>query len=151
MNAETRFLALVTALLMMWVVTSAVRELGESPTPDPPVSVAGATQPSDLRLKEDIHDLDYGLRELLGLRPVSYRYKNFPSQPKIGFVAQEVQAVVPEVVYLSPADPESIQPRYYSINYGELVPVLVRSIQEQQEIIRRLQGHMDAIEALPTQ
>ncbi|HEY5564258.1 MAG TPA: tail fiber domain-containing protein [Rhodothermia bacterium] len=146
MTSETRFLAMVTALLMLWVVSVAIRESGESLIWESAVAVTGPAQPSDIRLKEDVHDLTYGLRELLGLQPVSYRFKDYPSQPRIGLIAQEVQSVVPEVVYLSPERRESLQPRYYSINYGELVPLLIGSIQEQQVAIESLQERIGSLE-----
>lgn len=151
MNPETRFLALVTALLMLWAVSSGIRESTASSTAEAVVIMTEAGQLSDERLKEDVRSLPYGLSQLLGLRPVSYRYKNFPSQPRIGFIAQEVQAILPEVVYLSPEDRESVAPSYYGINYGELVPLLVRSIQQQQEAITSLSARVEMLEAAMTQ
>lgn len=151
MNSEARFLALVSALLMLWMVSTAIRETGDSPATRPAVAVAGPAQPSDLRLKEGIHDLTYGLKELLGLRPVSYRFKDFPSSPKIGLVAQDVEQIIPEVVYLSPERQESGEPRFFSINYGELVPVLIRSIQQQERTIASLTARVETLEAAATQ
>ncbi len=151
MNSEIRFLALVAALLMFWAVSSAVRESTGDATPETATLVSGPTEPSDARLKEQVRDLSYGLPELLSLRPVSYRLKSYPSQPKIGLIAQEVKPVIPEVVYLSPENPEEVEPRYYSINYAELVPLLVKSIQEQQESIAAFQSRLERLEAPITQ
>jgi len=149
MNSEIRFLALVTALLMLWAASSMVRESAE-PVTTPSITASALSQPSDARLKEEVQDLSYGLPELLALRPVSYRYKAFPSQSRIGFIAQEIQQIVPEVVSLSPDDPESLAPRYFSVSYGELVPLLVRSIQEQEKTIESLESRLAALEAPST-
>jgi len=147
MNSETRFLALVTALLMLWVVSSAARESADAPSLKVAATITGPSQPSDQRLKEDIRDLPYGLSELLGLRPVSYRYRDYPSHAKIGLIAQEVKSIVPEVVYLSPENAELPAPRYYAINYAELVPLLVRSIQQQQAAIVSLENRIGTLES----
>lgn len=66
-------------------------------------SNAGAltsTNPSDERLKDEITDLQYGLNEILQLRPVSYNWKNntINQGKQFGFIAQEVQEVMPELV-----------------------------------------------------
>jgi Chaperone of endosialidase/Lower baseplate protein N-terminal domain len=66
-------------------------------------SNAGAltsTNPSDSRLKDDITDLQYGLNEILKLRPVTYNWKDdkINQGKQFGFIAQEVQVVMPELV-----------------------------------------------------
>ena len=59
-----------------------------------------STNPSDERLKDNINDLDYGLNEILQLRPVSYDWKDdkINQGKQYGFIAQEVQEVMPELV-----------------------------------------------------
>jgi hypothetical protein len=59
-----------------------------------------STNPSDSRLKDDIKDLQYGLNEILKLRPVSYNWKNdtINQGKQFGFIAQEVQEVMPELI-----------------------------------------------------
>jgi hypothetical protein len=58
------------------------------------------TNPSDERLKDDVADLQYGLNEILQLRPVSYNWKNdtINQGKQFGFIAQEVQEVMPELI-----------------------------------------------------
>jgi len=59
---------------------------------------------SDRRLKNIVGKYEYGLEEILQLRPVRFTYKNdnllgLPSdKPVVGFVAQEVEKVIPEAV-----------------------------------------------------
>jgi len=58
------------------------------------------TNPSDKNLKTEITDLSYGLNEIIQLRPVSYLWKNdkINQGKQFGFIAQEVQEVMPELV-----------------------------------------------------
>jgi len=62
--------------------------------------VLTSTNPSDSRLKDNIVSLNYGLNEILKLRPVSYNWKNdkINQGKQFGFIAQEVQEVMPELV-----------------------------------------------------
>lgn len=92
-------------------------------------AVNGTIQTSDARLKTNIRNLKYGLSEVLQFRPVSYSWKDNADSKKIGLIAQEVQALVPEVVNVG---------EYLGMNYAELVPVLIKAIQEQQKLIDEL-------------
>ncbi|MFD2823936.1 tail fiber domain-containing protein [Lacinutrix iliipiscaria] len=94
--------------------------------------LAGAlTQNSDRRLKKDIEDLNYGLDEVLNLNPVSYHWKRNPDQPKsLGLIAQDVQTVINEIVHTAEDETKTL-----SVSYTELIPVLIKAIQEQQEVI----------------
>ena len=62
------------------------------------VTAAGVwTNASDRRLKKNIVDSNYGLNEILQLRPVNYVMKK-SGDKQVGFIAQEVREVLPEVV-----------------------------------------------------
>jgi hypothetical protein len=55
----------------------------------------GVINTSDARDKENITDLNYGLKEIMKLRPVSYNWKENPQWgKKIGFIAQEVKPIL---------------------------------------------------------
>lgn len=91
-------------------------------------SANGTIQTSDARMKENIQPLQYGLKEVLRLRPVSYNWISKPLQGiKVGFIAQEVQSVLNELVVLGDDENKTL-----GINYAEFVPVLVNAIKEQQ-------------------
>lgn len=90
----------------------------------------GINDSSDERLKKNIQNLNYGLKEIRNLRPVSYEWKENSVGTKLGLIAQEINKVIPEVVHV-PENPEE----FLSVNYAELIPVLINAIQEQQEII----------------
>jgi hypothetical protein len=82
---------------------------------------------SSLRFKENIHDLQYGLADVLKLRPVSYAYKadtNMGEGIKLGFIAEEMQGVIPEIVSLDNHG------KVFGLDYPVLTAVLTRAIQE---------------------
>lgn len=108
------------------------------------------TNPSDMRLKENIKDVVDGLTAVLQLRPVTYDlkrevYDDIPGtdlevidqdrKNRIGFLAQELQLSIPHAVKHYTSNDS------YGINYDNMIPVLVKAIQEQQEIINK-QGEM---------
>ncbi len=115
-------------------------------------------QTSDVREKKNIADLEYGLEEILKLRPVTYKWKQekvgsviLPKNEKreiLGLIAQEVQQIIPEVVYGESWRPKSEQEHdiyvkkiseRIGMNYDELLPVLVKAKQEQHQILIDLQ------------
>ena len=53
------------------------------------------TGPSDYRLKENIVDLPSATEQIKALRPVDFVFKNAPDEPHVGFIAHEVQEVIP--------------------------------------------------------
>ncbi|RPH32423.1 MAG: hypothetical protein EHM93_09210 [Bacteroidales bacterium] len=94
-------------------------------------AVNNVIQTSDARLKKDIINLSYGLKDILKLRPVTFIWKDGKDQSiKLGLIAQEVQPIINEVV-----DVGDDQDKTLGINYTSLIPVLINSIQEQQKII----------------
>lgn len=102
----------------------------------------GVLLTSDSRLKQDIEPLDHGLNEVMKLKPVSYKWKSNPKKGKtIGFIAQDIQSIISEVVNDrdwnkdSNGNWESKPTEYLSVAYTELIPVLTKAIQEQQHII----------------
>jgi len=105
-------------------------------------TVNGVNQSSDVRLKENIVDLTHGLEEVSALRPVAFTWKKgLPGDVHYGLVAQEVAEVLPEVVSAGHTPEGTL-----SINYGELVPVLVKAIQEQQAQIEAQAGRIAVLE-----
>jgi hypothetical protein len=100
----------------------------------------GTIQTSDARLKTNILPLQYGLKEVLQLAPVSYNWID-SSMPdtKIGLIAQEVKAIIPEVV-VGDESKENL-----GMNYAELVPVLINAVKEQQEQIDAIEKKINAV------
>lgn len=86
---------------------------------------------SDRRLKKDIEELSYGLNEVLQLRPKQYYWKNREQNKKsLGLIAQEVEPIISEVVKTQDDELQTL-----GVSYSELIPILIKAIQEQQSII----------------
>jgi hypothetical protein len=97
---------------------------------------------SDQRLKENIRDLDDGLDVVMALKPRKFDWKEGKGQDiknARGFIAQEFETVLPDMIqeWKDPA-PEGEQ-AYKAIN-ANLIPTLVKAIQEQQALITQLQA-----------
>jgi len=102
-------------------------------------STGAYTTISDQRLKKDISEIQYGLNSVLALRPVSYLMKDQTegASKTLGFIAQEVNQIVPESVL-------QMQDDFYGMDKEALIPVLVKAIQEQQTLINSLKARLDA-------
>jgi len=87
---------------------------------------------SDSRIKKNIVNSTYGLATVLKLRPVEYNLTSNDLK-QVGFIAQEVQKLVPEVVTGKEGDLSKGE--ILGITYSNLVPVLTKAIQEQQKQI----------------
>jgi hypothetical protein len=93
---------------------------------------------SDARLKENVKTLDKGLLEVLSLHPVSYN-RIGAEQTEIGFIAQEMRSILPEVVHDTG--------EYLGISYGNITAVLVKAIQELSAKNDALETRLTALEA----
>ncbi len=96
------------------------------------VSVNGSVvHSSDKRLKTNIENLDYGLKEILKLQPKQYLWKDQQNHKKsIGLIAQDVESVINEIVTSKDDELKTL-----GVSYTELIPVLINAIKEQQKII----------------
>lgn len=104
-------------------------------------SANGVIQTSDVRTKLNIHPLTVEESKVLKLKPVHYHWKSDPNgQAKIGFLAQQVQKIVPQVVM---NDEKS---GTLGINYSEMVPVLISLLQKQQKKLDELNKELKALE-----
>ena len=86
---------------------------------------------SDERLKYDIEPITDGLNKLNGIRCVSYRLIDVDapdSQKKLGVIAQDLVGVVDEVIDATKRNGDETD--YMSVRYTELIPVLIKAIQE---------------------
>ncbi|MGK0253130.1 MAG: hypothetical protein ACI9OE_000590 [Mariniflexile sp.] len=88
---------------------------------------------SDMRLKANIISLGSTLAKLLQIDGKSYVMKTDESKQKIGLLAQDVQAVYPELVKKANDEQGTL-----SVNYQGLIPVLINAIKEQQLEINEL-------------
>jgi hypothetical protein len=94
---------------------------------------------SDERLKENIENLPSQLANVMALRPVEFDYKATGGH-QIGFIAQEVQAVYPDLV--AEGDDGYLTLAGFDKNTARLI----KAIQEQQAIITALTARVEALE-----
>jgi len=116
--------------------------------------------PSDKKLKQDIQPLKNALSIVNQLTPTTYEYKpefytkmGLARGKQWGFIAQDFQQVLPELVYNSmlPAQTDEtgkeINPamEYKSVSYIQLIPILVQAIKEQQTLIENTQQQNETL------
>jgi len=97
---------------------------------------------SDQREKENIRTLDVGLNEVLSLQPRRFDWKDGSALNVAGFVAQEVQQVLPDLIEEYKINDEENR---LGLKMGDMIPTLVKAIQEQQAIITQLQADVAAL------
>ena len=90
---------------------------------------------SDERIKSNIKTIENALDKTLLLRGVEYNdIRIEPEKKKIGLIAQEVELIIPEVVRTSEDD------GLKSIEYQNIVGLLVEAIKDQQKQINELKN-----------
>ncbi|OQA95690.1 MAG: chromosome segregation protein [Bacteroidetes bacterium ADurb.Bin217] len=105
---------------------------------------------SDARWKQNILPINNALSKVQQLRGVSYEWKteefpekHFSKGTQIGLIAQEVEAVLPELVN---TDAEG----YKAVEYANVVAVLIEAIKEQQTIIDAQKREIEQLQASNT-
>jgi len=114
------------------------------------ISISGATASylsvSDYRLKESVAPMTGALAKVAQLKPVTYKWKADGSDGQ-GFIAHELQAVVPDCVT---GDKDAVddegKPKYQGVDTSFLVATLTAAIQEQQAIISAMETRLAALE-----
>jgi hypothetical protein len=113
--------------------------------------------PSDIRLKRNIVEVPYGLNEILNLKPSKFNWREKFSTSEenkdlLGFIAQEVQTIIPEAVesfgqdvYVKVDEVEYTVENPLRVNEKFIIPVLVKAIQEQQSQITALQAEVETL------
>ena len=92
------------------------------------------TQGSDINLKTNILPIENALHKLQQITGYTFNYKNDPQGKRTaGLIAQELQAVLPEVVYSDGGGS-------LSVAYGNVNALVVNAIKELQEEVARIKG-----------
>jgi hypothetical protein len=89
---------------------------------------------SDSRLKTDVQPIQSALDKVLQLSGVSYTRTDMDSGTQLGFIAQELLKVIPEVVNLPSTEQE-----YHSVKYNGIIALLVEAVKELNEKINNKQ------------
>jgi len=104
---------------------------------------------SDYRLKEDAQEFS-GLDLVNRIQVYDYAWKADGNR-EYGVMAHELQAELPYLVTGKKDEvDENGQPHIQRVNYAKLVPVLLRAIQEQQEMISELREQVETIKQATT-
>ncbi len=125
----------------------------------------GYTGPSDRKLKQNITDPGSAIDIINKLQPKAYEYRqdgayqlmNLPKGKHYGLIAQDVEKVLPNLVeeaeFNTARTPQSgeapAQQRkeeiisFKALNYTELIPIMVKAMQEQQQLIEKQQLEID--------
>ncbi len=113
------------------------------------------TAASDQRLKRNISMVTNAIDIVCRLRPMEYDFRldefpdlDLPERRKTGFLAQDMEEVLPRLVSTGAevADIHGNKFNSKSVNYVELIPILTKAIQEQQETISILQKKIAELE-----
>lgn len=113
------------------------------------------TSISDQKFKDDVTTIESALDKVKALRGVEYTWNEGgrarTGQRDLGFIAQEVEQVIPEIVReinvtatncLSCEEQEASD-SYKTVDYTRIVAVLVEAVKEQQQQIEELKTRLD--------
>ncbi len=120
---------------------------------------------SDVNLKTNINGIENGLETIMQLKPVSYEFNhevdtdlNLANGRNYGLIAQEVEAIIPELIGTFKAIPtfndslesaeqfaERMQQKqeFKAINFTGLIPFLIKSVQDLKQQVDGLQGQLN--------
>lgn len=114
------------------------------------VFTTGSYLPSDENLKENVVSLENGMEIINQLEPKTFEYKSddFPTMNlaeglQYGLIAQEVEDILPELVSENthPAEYDSLgneispEIQFKGMKYEQLIPIMIKGMQEQQTVI----------------
>ena len=103
---------------------------------------------SDYRLKENVAEVTDGITRLQQLKPSRFNFIADPDKTVDGFIAHEVQDIVPEAITgEKDAVDDDGNPVYQGIDQSKLVPLLTAALQEAIGEIESLKARVAALEA----
>lgn len=96
--------------------------------------------PSDKKLKKDITDTNRSIDDIMSMKVKDYRWKDTLEETKksTGLIAQELQETHPELV--------SNLDNTLNVNYTDIIPMLIKAVQDQQKEITNLKNQIKNIE-----
>lgn len=112
-------------------VTGSIRASGDITT---------AYSASDIRLKDNLKVIGNPLEKISKINGYTFNYKDKPRETIPGVVAQEVETVLPGVVFDHERDGET----YKAVRYDQLIPLLIESIKELKEKVNDLENQLNS-------
>jgi len=121
---------------------------------------------SDMRLKKNIVPIEDALEKLMGLSTFTYEANEVAeslgykaNERNVGFSAQEVKEILPEVIRLAPCDigetnevtkvtESKTGENYMTLLYERMLPLVVKAVQEESTARRELAARVEALEKL---
>ena len=98
---------------------------------------------SDFNLKNSIDTINFGLSDVLKLKPVSFNWndeqRNINEYKSMGFIAQDVMNIIPNAA-------STMGDGYMQVDYNAIVATLTKAIQEQTIIIKQLEDRIKKLE-----
>ena len=95
---------------------------------------------SDIALKENLKIIQNPLDKIDEINGYTFNYKDKPRETVPGVIAQEVEKVLPGVVYNHERDGET----YKAVRYDQIIPLLIESIKELKEKVNDLEGKLNS-------
>ncbi|MCD4792840.1 MAG: tail fiber domain-containing protein [Bacteroidales bacterium] len=102
-------------------------------------TTSGWQHSSDKRFKKDIIPINHALDKIMETEGVYFNWKTGNDQRQVGFIAQDIESVFPEIV-------SKDENGYYSVAYGSIAPVLVEAIKELKNENDELKKRLDKLE-----
>ena len=109
------------------------------------VTSSGGQSVSDQKFKKDIEDISYGLDTVKALQPRKFTWKD-SEEDSIGFIAQEVQPIISEVINVPTVTPPEGMETGMSMNYSALTAVLTKAIQELSTKLEAAEARITTLE-----
>jgi hypothetical protein len=107
------------------------------------IYASNVTARSDLRKKTNIMTIEDPLEKIQQMRGVYYNKKDDPSKARnVGFIAQDLETVLPEVVHTNTHDE-----KYKSVSYGNITAVLIEGMKSQQSTIASMLSSISTLKA----
>lgn len=111
---------------------------------------------SDGRLKKDVNEYKKGLKEILSINPVSYKYNkeivDLSDETYVGVIAQEVQEIVPSMVKEHEFTDKSAKTYqgYLSVDPNEFTYMLINAVKELEQQVKELSQEVKDLKSEPS-
>ncbi|MEO8712566.1 MAG: tail fiber domain-containing protein, partial [Parafilimonas sp.] len=102
---------------------------------------------SDKRLKNIIGTSQKGLSDLMKINIYDYTFKSDPNKNvQTGFMAQELYEIFPQAVSKPRDNNEPAEKNPWMVDYGRVTPLIIKSVQEQQQMIDELKNQNENLQ-----